>query len=60
METHGIGDWDEFGISADDFDKFLDARAQVIRADLETLAYYPDEIDLLYGAGNEEFIPDND
>lgn len=60
LETHNIGAWDEFGIATDDYDKFLEKRSYAIRDDLESLSYYPDEIDMLYGAGNEEFPSDND
>lgn len=60
LQTHAVDDWDAFGITKDDYDKFLESRSRVIRTDLESLVYYGDEIDNLYGAGNEEFPSDND
>jgi hypothetical protein len=59
LETHLIGEWKEFGILEDDYDKFLDRRSAAIREGLERHFLTYGEFDTFYGAGNEDFPSDS-
>ncbi len=58
LRSHLIEDSPEFGIGADDYSKFLEARGEEIKSGLHSLVLTDQEFDDLYGAGNEEFPSD--